>query len=75
MEKAQQKKLIWGIPLLTLFMAGGYLAFAMQDYGDAPLPASVYWSSLLKGLAFTLFSFFVVPVLVKYTLRVLKQAE
>jgi len=68
MDQIRRRKLIWGIPLFTLFLSGGFLAFARTDLGAAPIPANVYWISLLKGFLLSIFIIIINPILIKNTL-------
>jgi hypothetical protein len=65
MDKLTKRQIFFGIPFMTLFMGGMYLAFEKTEMGDAPIPTSAYWISFLKGLAFAIFILFVGPALVK----------
>ena len=59
-----KRKIFFGIPFMTLFMGGMYLAFEKTALGeDVSLPASAYWLSFLKGLAFAIFILFVGPMI------------
>lgn len=71
--KVNYQKLWWGFPLIALFSASGFFIAAKQEFVSMPVPASLYWMSLLKGILFAAFMFFVTPVLVQGTLRMLKQ--